>query len=173
MPDYMVEIPVEELIAPMVGTEMPVLRFPVNTLEGMIDLSADISVESFVKEKIVERLVMRNSSGTEIEEIIEGILELQGSAETPIIRMSISDGSLAMIPLGTKPPWPGDTMHLIDFDEEYGKDMVFQMEKGILLVGINSFRHVLLGSIADAALGYNSLAVIEYLDKSLHEDLLN
>jgi hypothetical protein len=165
----MIELDIEELFSGSMSDEKPVLREPY--LAGAMLLLEEPEIESFTSVGIADRLVYR--VGASIEISIEDFL-LDGMNNTkPVLRSPVNAGGGREIPIGARPTFPGDNLHLLDFEEDYGRDLEPGIDRGLVLVGVTSRRAVLLGGMTDSELGFNSLGIIEFLVFGLHQDLLS
>jgi hypothetical protein len=171
MPDTMIEIDIEDLFAGSMSFEKPVLRGTV--LDGLLlDISDDVlAIESFTSTGIVMSLVYGVGVLTEID--IEDLIEPVGmSYEKPVLWQAVNAGTFAEIVLGARPPWPGDTMTILEFDEDVPYDFSPGIAAGTIFVGVTSRSGVLLGNISDAVVGFNRLGLIRFLVSGQNIDVL-
>jgi hypothetical protein len=168
MADTMIEIDIEELFAGSMGNEKPVIREPYSDGNQMLLLD-EPEILSFTSEGITDRLVYRIGSCVEV--MIDDYLLTSGMNDTkPIIRDPVNAGGVREIPIGARPTWPGDTLHLLDFEEDSGHDLAPGINKGFIMVGITSRRSVILGTMADSVVGFNGLGLIEFLVFGQYQD---
>lgn len=170
MADIMIELDVEELLD-LASFEKPVLSFAI-TDGNLFDISDDVlEVFSFTSGGIVSSLVYGVGALVEID--TEELIEPVGfSYEKPVGWLAVNSGLAQEIPIGAKPPWPGDTLTLIDFDEDYGGDLSLGSPQGLIFVAINSRSGILLGSMADSVLGFNGISAIKFLVPEQYADLV-
>lgn len=130
MPDTMIEIDIEELLAGSMEFEKPVLREPYPTGDAMLDISDDVlEISSFTSSGIVPRLVYGVGKLLEID--IEDVFVPPGmNNEKPVLWSAVNAGVMAEIKLGGPLPLPGDTLRLIDF--ENNKTHTIVIEKGLI-----------------------------------------
>ena len=171
MPDTMIEIDIEDLFAGSMSFEKPVLRSAVT--DGVLrDISDDVLViESFTASGIVMPLVYGVGVLREID--IEELFVLPGmSYEKPVLWNAVNAGTFAEIKIGARPPWPGDTMTILEFDEDVPFDFSPGITQGTIFVAVTSQTGVLLGSISDAVVGFNGIGLIQFLVADQHIDRL-
>lgn len=167
----LIEIDIEDIFFAGMEFEKPVMRMSV--LDGLLlDITDDVTaIESFTSGGVVLPIVCGVGVMTELD--IEELIEPVGmSYERPVVWNAVSAGTCAEIPIGTVPTWPGDTMALIDFEEEYGKDLAVSISSGTVMIAVNSQTHYLIGGISDAILGFSQLGIIRFLKPNQFEDLL-
>lgn len=162
----MVEIDIEELFAGSMTFEEPVLREPY--LDGSMLLLSEPEIESFTSEGIADRLVYRLGECKEFE--VDDFWESMDGEAGVVIRDAVNAGGSREIPLGARPTYPGDTLHLLDFEEDSGRDFTPGINRGLVMVGITSRRSVLLGTISDSVIGFNGLGLIEFIVGGQHID---
>jgi hypothetical protein len=167
----MIEIDIEELLAGAMSFEKPVLRSAV-TDGVLLDISDDVLViESFTSAGIVMPVVYGVGALVEID--VEEVFVVPGMEyEKPVLWRPVGAGTFAEIPIGAKPPWPGDTMTILEFDEDVPYDFSPGINKGTIFVAVTSQTGVLLGSISDVAVGYYGLGLIQFLVADQHIDRL-
>jgi len=110
----MIELDIEELFAGSMEFEHPVVRDPYNV--GSLLLLEDPEILTFTGEGIADRVVYRVGSCVEL--LIDDFLLAPGVDNTkPIIREPVSAGGLSEIPIGARLGLPGDTLRILDFEE--------------------------------------------------------
>jgi hypothetical protein len=167
----MVEIDIEEILFSGMGNEKPVVREPWANGEAMVLFDDYADILSFTSTGIAERLVYRVGDCTEFD--VEDLFVGSGmNNDKPVLRMAVNAGGSREIPIGARPTWPGDTLHLIDFEEDVGVDFSPGLSSGLVMVVVNSRQSVLLGSITDSFAGYNGLGTIKFLIYGQFKDLL-
>jgi hypothetical protein len=169
MPDTMIEIDIEDLFAGSMSFEKPVLRSAV-TGGVLLDISDDVlAIESFTASGIVMPLVYGVGVLAEID--IEELFVVPGmSYEKPVLWRPVGAGYSKEIPMGAKAPWPGDTMTIIDFEDDVGVDINIGISQGSIFVGINSRKGIILGSLADGVSGFSGLGLIDFVVGNQHID---
>jgi len=165
--NMMLEIDIEELGIGSMGADTPVLRDPYSA--GPLSLLDEPEIEQFVSEGIADRLVYRVGSAIEI--FLDDYFLTPGMNNTgPVVRLPVRAGSSREIPIGARPVYPGDTLHLLDFEEDSEHDLTPGINKGLVFVGITSRRSVILGSIADSVVGFSGLGLIEFFVSGQYQD---
>jgi hypothetical protein len=149
--------------------EKPVLREPIRagTLNDLSNYIFDFG--PFTKEGIAPRIITKNADFVEIrfEDVFAGGMNF----EKPVLWQPLNAGGMYAIPLGTRPPFPGDTMHLIDFADETGHDLFFTVGSGAVMVLIGSQHAKILGYVEATGAG-NFLSVIEFAKHGLFGDYI-
>ncbi len=174
MADLLIDLEIDEIfdIGGMPSDAIPVIRDPVNS-GAMADVS-DI-LDDFVlvpTTTVIDRRYVINLGTMTVLSEIDDLIESISGTTTPVIRNAVNAGNLANIPIGTRPPWPGDTLHLIDFEEEFGRDLEPTSDISVVLIKIGDSNGVILGNFADAELGFSSLSSIEFMKNGLYVDLV-
>lgn len=164
----MVEIDIEELFAGSMNNMAPVL--PVVYGAGEMTVFDWPEFESFTSTGIAERMVYRLGECKEFE--VDDFWESMDNEARPVLRDPINAGGSVEIPLGARPAYPGDSLHLLDFEEDSGRDFTPGMNRGLVMVGITSRRSVLLGTISDSVIGFNGLGLIEFIVGGQHVDVM-
>jgi hypothetical protein len=161
MADTMIEIDVEDLMG-LMKFEKPVLRGAV-TDGVLLNISDDVlEIESFTSTGIVQPLVYGVGVLRELD--IEEVFVAPGmNGEKPVLWQPENAGASNLIPIGAVPPWPGDAMALLDFDEGTEIDINIGINQGTIFVGINSRQGVVLGSLVDSIAGFYSLGLIDFI----------
>jgi hypothetical protein len=163
----MIELDIEELFAGSMEFQKLVVHEAYGA--GSLLLLEDPEILTFTGGGIADRLVYRVGSCVEL--LIDDYLLTPGMDDTkPIIRYPVSAGTAVEIPIGAKPTWPGDTLHLLDFDEDAGRDLNTGINRGLVLVGITSRRSIILGTMADSVAGFSGLGLIEFLVSGQYTD---
>lgn len=162
----MVEIDIEELFAGSMNNMAPVL--PVVYGAGEMTVFDWPEFESFTSTGIAERMVYRFGECKEFE--VDDFWESMDGEAGVVIRDAVNAGGSREIPLGARPTYPGDTLHLLDFEEDSGRDFTPGINRGLVMVGITSRRSVLLGTISDSVIGFNGLGLIEFIVGGQHID---
>src|SRR4030042_887360 len=115
MADNMIEIDIEEILFGSMGGEKPVIREPYSDGNQMLLLD-EPEILSFTGEGIADRLVYRVGSWVEFR--IDDSLLPPGMNDTkPVLREPVNAGGSKEIPIGAKLGLPGDTLRILDFEE--------------------------------------------------------
>jgi hypothetical protein len=162
----MVELDIEEMLTGAMEFEKPVVREPWRI--GSIAFLDEPDVLVFTNAGVADRLIYRVGNIDEIG--IEDLFDAGMNNTAPVLRDPVNAGISHEIPVGARPNWPGDTLHLLDFDEDLGHDLTPGINKGFILVGITSRRSVILGTMADSVVGFNGLGLIEFLVYGQYQD---
>lgn len=129
MPDTMIEIDIEEIFFAGMGNTAPVLPVVFSTQQEMVVFDG-ADIESFTSTGIVERLVYRLGECKEFE--VDDFWLSMGSETRPVIRdIAVNAGTSVEIPLGAKLGLPGDTLRILDF-EENAKTHIVNIIKGLI-----------------------------------------
>lgn len=123
----MVEIDIEELFAGSMNNMAPVI--PVVYGAGEMTVFDWPEFESFTSTGIAERLVYRLGECQEFE--VDDFWESMGSEVGVVIRDAVNAGSSVEIPLGAKLGLPGDTLRILDF-EENAKTHIVNIVDGLI-----------------------------------------
>lgn len=113
----LIEIDIEDIFFAGMEFEKPVMRGSV-TDGQLLDISNDVlEIESFTSGGIVPPIVYGVGVMTEVD--IEELIEPAGlGPDKVVVWAAVSDGQLAEISLSGKYPLVGDTLRIIDFDED-------------------------------------------------------